>query len=199
MVKGKCHKFENLVLHSSFRLAYAVWMLETMLSRHMSSGSDLYFMYDIACTLYRHLQVGVHLSMSCRKMFFQSIGRADLLSSCHLCLPTFHSYGHNASCQVQHTCTCIYQILNSNYYSNTLQVLFGPRRCDGVGLSDGEMMERLWSYMRRYSRMTKEMRPSHRIDVLCSALVYYGLQKKRKFSMFPAGYIYFSSIILGGL
>ena len=62
-------------------------------------------------------------------------------------------------------------------------MLFGPRRCDGVGLSDGEMMERLWSYMRRYSRMTKEMRPSHRIDVLCSALVVYGLQKKRKFGM----------------
>ena len=72
---------------------------------------------------------------------------------------------------------------------NALQVLFGPRRCDGVGLSDGEMMERLWSYMRRFSRMTKEMRPSHRIDVLCSALVYYGLQKKRKFGMCSAEYV----------
>ena len=60
-----------------------------------------------------------------------------------------------------------------------LQVLFGPRRCEGLGLSDSEIMERLWSYMRRYSRMTKEMRPSHRIDVLCSALVYYGMQAKK--------------------
>ena len=42
-------------------------------------------------------------------------------------------------------------------------------------------MERLWSYLRRFSRMTKEMRPSHpHIDVLTSALVYYGMQRKEK-------------------
>ena len=65
-----------------------------------------------------------------------------------------------------------------------LQVLFGPRRCEGIGLTDGETMERLWSYMRRYSRMTKEMRPSHRIDVLCSALTHYGMHKKNKLGVF---------------
>lgn len=41
-------------------------------------------------------------------------------------------------------------------------------------------MERLWSYLRRFGRMTKEMRPAHRIDVLTHALVYYGIKKKRK-------------------
>ena len=41
-------------------------------------------------------------------------------------------------------------------------------------------MERLWSYLRRFSRMTKEMRPSHRVDVLVHALLYYGRQKKDK-------------------
>ena len=41
-------------------------------------------------------------------------------------------------------------------------------------------MERLWSYLRRFSRMTKEMRPSHRTDILTSALVYYGIQTKEK-------------------
>ena len=80
-------------------------------------------------------------------------------------------------------------VVKSNSSSHALQVLFGPRRCSGVGLSDGEMMERLWFYMRRYSRMTKEMRPSLRIDVLCSALVYYGLQKKRKFGMCFGNYV----------
>lgn len=34
-------------------------------------------------------------------------------------------------------------------------------------------MERLWSYLRRFSRMTKEMRPSHRQDILSDALQYY--------------------------
>ena len=34
-------------------------------------------------------------------------------------------------------------------------------------------MEHLWSYLRRFSRMTKEMRPSHRLDILSDALQYY--------------------------
>ena len=41
-------------------------------------------------------------------------------------------------------------------------------------------MERLWSYLRRFARMTKEMRPAHRVDILSSALVYYGIQTKEK-------------------
>lgn len=32
--------------------------------------------------------------------------------------------------------------------------------------------------------MTKEMRPAHRIDVLSGALVYYGIQTKRKLGMY---------------
>ena len=58
------------------------------------------------------------------------------------------------------------------------QISLGPLRCVGVGLSDGEVMERLWSYLRRFSRMTKEMRPAHRVDVLVHALLYWGMQKK---------------------
>lgn len=62
-----------------------------------------------------------------------------------------------------------------------IQVAYGPTRYSEIGLSDGEVMERLWSYLRRFSRMTKEMRPSHRIDVLSQALWYYGQKTKRKF------------------
>ena len=57
-------------------------------------------------------------------------------------------------------------------------------RCVGLGLSDKEVMERLWSYLRRFSRMTKEMRPSHRTDVLSHALLYYGNKTKQKLGMF---------------
>ena len=48
-----------------------------------------------------------------------------------------------------------------------------PRNKDGFALSDGETCERLWSFMRRFSRMTKEMRPSHRIYVLTDALLHF--------------------------
>ncbi len=53
-----------------------------------------------------------------------------------------------------------------------------------MGLSDGEGMERLWSYLRRFGRMTKEMRPSHRIDVLVHALLHYASKKKDGLSKF---------------
>ena len=55
-------------------------------------------------------------------------------------------------------------------------------RTVGIGLSDGEVMERLWSYLRRFGKMTKEMQPSHRIDVLTHALLYYSAQKIEKIS-----------------
>ena len=41
-------------------------------------------------------------------------------------------------------------------------------------------MERMWSYLRRFGRMTKEMRPSHRIDILVHALVHYGMKTSEK-------------------
>ncbi len=58
--------------------------------------------------------------------------------------------------------------------------MYSPLRCEGFALTDGEAMERMWSYLvRRFSRMTKEMRPSHRTDIIIHALVYYGLRKKK--------------------
>lgn len=68
------------------------------------------------------------------------------------------------------------------YGSN--KVLLSPLRNEGFGLSDGEVMERLWSYLRRFSRMTKEMRPAHRVDVLTHALLYYGFSIKQKLGMY---------------
>ena len=67
--------------------------------------------------------------------------------------------------QVTHVSLCTYVQIPKVQYS--------PHHCEGFGLSDGEGMERLWSYLRRFSRMTKEMRPSHRIDVLSDAIIYY--------------------------
>ena len=58
--------------------------------------------------------------------------------------------------------------------------MYSPRHCEGFGLSDGEVMERLWSYLRRFSQMTKEMRPAHRVDILAHALLYYAFMSKQK-------------------
>jgi len=45
------------------RLAYAVWMVEEVIKANESTGNELYFMYDIACTLHSHLCVS-HCSSS---------------------------------------------------------------------------------------------------------------------------------------
>lgn len=106
----------------------------------------------------------------------QIAGRTDILERVSLSLPSFHAYGHNTQCQV-----CVVLLFYSANISKLfIQVVYGPTRYSDIGLSDGEVMERLWSYLRRFSRMTKEMRPAHRIDVLTQALWYYGLKTKRK-------------------
>ena len=48
----------------------------------------------------------------------------------------------------------------------------------GLGCTDGEVLERLWSYTScgHFSRMTNEMRPADCIDVLTDELLYYGRQ-----------------------
>ncbi|XP_028983462.1 uncharacterized protein LOC114842115 [Betta splendens] len=72
-----------------------------------------------------------------------------------LAVPAFHVFGHKLQCQV----------------------LYSTRRLKGFGLTDGEGMERLWSFLRRFARITKEMSPSHRLDLLTEALLYYGRRK----------------------
>ncbi|XP_038062631.1 uncharacterized protein LOC119733127 [Patiria miniata] len=73
-----------------------------------------------------------------------------------MALPVFHAYGHKMACQVA--------------YSTRW-------RC-GYGLTDGEVMERLWSYLRRFSSITKEMTPAHREDLLTDALLHYSRRKR---------------------
>lgn len=47
-------------------------------------------------------------------------------------------------------------------------------------LTDGEVVERLWAYLRKYAKATKEMRPSHCIDVLTGALLHYSKKSAQK-------------------
>ncbi|XP_028407836.1 uncharacterized protein LOC114530414 [Dendronephthya gigantea] len=82
----------------------------------------------------------------------------ELLSCIKLACPQFHVYGHGATCQL----------------------MCSPRRLDGWGLVDGEVLERLWSYLRLFRKMTKEMSASHREDILSDALYYYTKRQRSK-------------------
>ena len=44
--------------------------------------------------------------------------------------------------------------------------------------------------LRRFSRMTEEMRPAHRINVLSGGLEYYAIQRKQKLGMYMCTYAF---------
>ena len=126
--------------------------------------STVYLLYDIGCKLQAHWKVQslllhVYRSMHCilhvqanREVFH------DLLDKSVVAVPKFHGYAHNASCQHQ----------------------FSPRNIAGFGLTDGENVERLWSYLGRFARMTKEMSAGNRVDLLTDALSHYCKRKQSK-------------------
>lgn len=76
--------------------------------------------------------------------------------------------------------------LNNSCFMTILtlvQAQYNPCRIEGCGLTDGEVMEQLWSCLRRMAKTTKEMRPSHRIDALTCALLHYGDKSRQKLGM----------------
>lgn len=58
---------------------------------------------------------------------------------------------------------------------------YSPRRCKNVGLTDGEGVERLWSFLRLFSKMTKEMSIDKRNDALTNAALHYGEHLFKRF------------------
>ena len=48
---------------------------------------------------------------------------------------------------------------------------------EGFGLTDGEAIERLWAYLRKFSTITKEMTPVHRDSLLNEALSFHRSKK----------------------
>ena len=53
------------------------------------------------------------------------------------------------------------------------QLTYGQRYAKSTGLTDGEGIERLWSYLRGFRRITKEMSIGNRQDLLTEALLHH--------------------------
>ncbi|XP_062616844.1 uncharacterized protein LOC134278551, partial [Saccostrea cucullata] len=109
----------------------------------------------------QHSGKSVHISydIACiLKKHLEKTGNKELLQSFTFSVPVFHSYGHTASCQM----------------------IMSPRQTLGNGLTDGEGIERLWSYLGHFSCITKEMTPENRTDLLTDALIHYGQKIREK-------------------
>lgn len=55
---------------------------------------------------------------------------------------------------------------------------------EGTGLNDGEGVERLWSYLRKFSSITKEMTVANRHDLLVGALEHYSNRIMERLGIF---------------
>ncbi|KAK6187290.1 hypothetical protein SNE40_005353 [Patella caerulea] len=73
-----------------------------------------------------------------------------VMEKLQLAVPVFHSFGHNMSCQLT----------------------YGQRYVPSTGLVDGEGIERFWSYLRPFKKITKEMTLNNRSDLLTEAMIY---------------------------
>ncbi|RXN16026.1 hypothetical protein ROHU_008483 [Labeo rohita] len=61
--------------------------------------------------------------------------------------------------------------------SKPQEIKYSTRRLNGFGLTDREGMEWLCSFLQRFAKVTKEMTPSHHLDLLTDALSHYGRRK----------------------
>ena len=96
------------------------------------------------------------------------------LTFCTISIIIYCSYIHESSY------TRDYYIKYYNRLSFHLKILYSPRRLTGFGLTDGEVMERMWSFLRGFGSITKEMTPSRRIDALSDCLLHYARLSRSK-------------------
>ncbi|XP_066271123.1 uncharacterized protein [Branchiostoma lanceolatum] len=130
------------------RFGYPVYLIKHLLDEAAAKNVRLKVIYDISCSLASHI---AHTKQAEALQLRHALEAGRL----NLAVDVFHSYGHQSLCQVK----------------------YSTRRLSGYGLTDGEGTERLWSALRPFSRMTKEMSPDHRVDKLTDALRHYSRRK----------------------
>jgi hypothetical protein len=111
---------------------YAVALIERLFSL-LPSSATVVVLYDIGCVLDRSLQTASPSSAYVTDFWLTLIGvqynilSSDIMARIRLTTAAMHAYGHQWSCQL----------------------VYNPRLKEGMGLTDGEGTERLWSRMRR--------------------------------------------------
>jgi hypothetical protein len=91
-----------------------------------------------SCSFSQRYICWCHYDLQQRQMFPEAAERL------HFGTSVFHSYVHNWKCQLE----------------------FSPRLNDGLGLSDGEGLERLWSYLSTLVSPLRYSTRSHRLGAL---------------------------------
>lgn len=80
---------------------------------------------------------------------------SEVAAQSQFALPVLHCYGHQMHCQME----------------------YSPRYLPGFGLTDGEGIERFWSYLGEFTKLTRGMTKSNRKMTLLTASKHYGAEK----------------------
>jgi hypothetical protein len=117
-------------------------------------------MYDIACKLRKPLEVFIYgiyikyvICIFILKQVFSLKNQFPVLkdTGSKYAITVFHAYGHKFECQVE----------------------YNPHLISGFGKTDGEGMERFWSYLAGYVKSTRQMTTVNRQLSLTDAVRYY--------------------------
>ena len=99
------------------------------LQRHFPN-QQIKLLYDVSCTLRKHLQVCNEIVLKCAHACFntQANSRDDLLAIFQLAIPIFHCYGHKLKCQVRMyiyvACRHIFFNIYNGQLLNLLTILY---------------------------------------------------------------------------
>ncbi|XP_073672018.1 uncharacterized protein [Paramisgurnus dabryanus] len=143
-----CKSSPTHSLTHSLTLQLTQGAFHSTVSRPSTIKRLAYPLYVIDALLQRCEKKNIHLRVVCYiacvvASHLQKSGEG-ISHNIALAVPEFHVYGHKLPRQIK----------------------YSTRWLDGFGLTDGEGMKRLWSFLQRFARVTKEMTPSHRLDLL---------------------------------
>ncbi|XP_065683313.1 uncharacterized protein LOC105848958, partial [Hydra vulgaris] len=132
-----------------------------------SLANAVYLINQILDQVKKEVNVVVMYDIACMLVkHLKKRGSNILDKNVSFCIPSFHIYGHRSALK------------------------YSPKSTVGIGISHGEVMERLWSALRRFSKITKEQTPSHRADNLTLGLLHYAQYSINSISNFKTKYCY---------
>lgn len=153
-IENRNSKFSENGVGGSVCSRHGIPLLFISLMRN--SGEKFAYGKAILHALQQKIQLPIVWSYDVACRFSKSF-RGDDNSNLQFVIPKLHIYTHSSGCR-------------SNYNLKMVQ---------GIGDTDGETIERLWSYLSAYYPQTREMTAKNRVNLLSYALIFYAYCKYR--------------------
>lgn len=121
------------------------------------NSSEIVVMYDVMCQWYKHLRKRIRESPALREAL-PNFEQLTLVKAIGL----FHVHGHRQECFAR----------------------FTPDYVEGVGQTEGEIIESLWSILNETSRGCRGMTAAHRQEVMDDHMNHWNWMKLTRMSVY---------------